>query len=68
MTIGYARVSSHGQSLQLQLNAIENHPCDRIFQEKKSGTKSENRAELQACLSFLRSGDTLAVTKLDRLP
>jgi DNA invertase Pin-like site-specific DNA recombinase len=62
--IGYARVSSVGQSLEVQLQKLSH--CDKVFKEKKSG-KNDNRAELQQCLEYLRQGDTLVITKLDRL-
>jgi DNA invertase Pin-like site-specific DNA recombinase len=62
--IGYARVSSVGQSLQVQLEKLKD--CDRIYQEKQSGT-SATRPQLQACLEYVRDGDTLVVTRLDRL-
>jgi DNA invertase Pin-like site-specific DNA recombinase len=62
--VGYARVSSVGQSLDVQLSRLAH--CERIFQEKRSGT-TDQRPELRACLSFVREGDTLVVTKLDRL-
>ncbi len=63
-TVGYARVSTRGQSLQAQLEAL--HQCDKIFQEKISGAK-DNRPELQLLLEYVREGDTVLVTKLDRL-
>ena len=62
--IGYARVSSVGQTLAVQLDKLEQ--CDRIFQEKVSGV-TDNRPQLQACLEYVRQGDTVVVTKLDRL-
>ena len=62
--VGYARVSSSGQSLEVQLARLA--ACDRIFEEKKTGTHA-NRAELTKCLEWVRAGDTLVVTKLDRL-
>jgi DNA invertase Pin-like site-specific DNA recombinase len=62
--IGYARVSSVGQSLDVQLDKLTD--CEKIFQEKKSGT-SGHRPRLQACLEYVREGDTLVVTRLDRL-
>ncbi len=65
-TIGYARVSSVGQSLDVQLEKLNGFGCDKIFQEKRSGTTAERR-ELKSCLSYLSEGDILAVTKLDRL-
>ncbi|MBD3182921.1 helix-turn-helix domain-containing protein [Candidatus Poribacteria bacterium] len=62
--IGYAQVSSVGQSLDIQLEKLVH--CDKVFQERKSGI-SDKRPKLQECLEYIRSGDTLAVTKLDRL-
>lgn len=64
--IGYARVSSVGQSLDVQLEKLNDFGCNKIYQEKKSGTTA-NRPELKSCLSYLREGDTLIITKLDRL-
>jgi len=67
--IGYTRVSSTGQSLDVQLEKLRAYCTDAdsmIFQEKRSGT-TDNRPELQACLRHLRKGDALVVTKLDRL-
>ncbi len=54
--VGYARVSSVGQSLDVQLDKL-NH-CDKIYQEKKSGA-SGKRPQLGACLEYVREGDTL---------
>lgn len=62
--IGYARVSSVGQTLDVQLSKLKH--CDKIFQEKKSGSSSK-RPRLQACLEYVRDGDALVVTRLDRL-
>ncbi len=62
--VGYARVSSVGQSLEVQLDKLQ--PCDKIFQEKKSAS-SGTRPSLQACLEYVREGDSLVVTRLDRL-
>ena len=62
--VGYARVSSVGQSLDVQLEKLEH--CDKVFQEKKSGT-SDKRPRLQECLEYVREGDTLVITRLDRL-
>lgn len=62
--IGYARVSSVGQNLDSQLEKLKD--CDKIFEEKRSGVDS-TRPELQRCLEYLREGDTLVVTKIDRL-
>jgi DNA invertase Pin-like site-specific DNA recombinase len=62
--IGYARVSSVGQSLEVQLDKLKQ--CDRIYQEKRSGSTGK-RLRLEACLEYVREGDTLVVTRLDRL-
>lgn len=62
--VGYARVSSVGQSLDVQLDKLKH--CDKIFQEKQSGSSSQ-RPRLKACLEYVREGDTLVVTRLDRL-
>jgi DNA invertase Pin-like site-specific DNA recombinase len=62
--VGYARVSSVGQSLDVQLDKLQH--CDKIYQEKKSG-RSGQRPQLQACLDYVREGDTLVITRLDRL-
>lgn len=66
MIIGYARVSTHDQDPQLQLDALSEAGCDQVFQERITGTQRE-RPELNACLRSLRKGDTLVVWKLDRL-
>ena len=62
--VGYARVSSVVQSLEVQLDKLKH--CDKIYQEKKSGTSSQ-RSQLKACLDYVREGDTLVITRLDRL-
>lgn len=62
--IGYARVSSQGQSLDRQLKALES--CSKVFQEKVSG-KGLNRVALAEMLEYLRSGDIVVITELDRL-
>lgn len=62
--VGYARVSSVGQSLDVQLDKLSH--CDKIFMEKKSGA-SDKRPRLTDCLEYVREGDTLVVTRLDRL-
>ncbi len=64
--VGYARVSSVGQSLDVQLDKLKH--CDKIYKEKKSGTSNSNkRPKLEACLEYVREEDTLVVTRLDRL-
>lgn len=66
MKIGYARVSTDDQNLNLQIDALSKSGCDQIWQEKVSGRNLE-RPELQACLKSLRAGDCLVVWRLDRL-
>jgi DNA invertase Pin-like site-specific DNA recombinase len=66
MLVGYARVSTLDQNPALQITGLKAAGCERIFTEKASGAQRE-RPELQAALSYLRSGDTLVVWKLDRL-
>ncbi|GAB2444179.1 recombinase family protein [Streptomyces incanus] len=63
--IGYARVSTGGQKLDRQIDALTAAGCRRIFADKKSG-KDDLRAELKACHAFLQPGDTLVVPALDR--
>ena len=62
--VGYARVSSVGQSLDVQREKLKD--CDKLFEEKQSGTTNK-RPQLTACLDYVREGDTLVVTRLDRL-
>ena len=64
---GYARVSTVGQDLKIQEAALKGAGCSVIRAEKRSGTKREGRAELDTLLAFLREGDTLVVTRIDRL-
>ncbi|WP_422759265.1 recombinase family protein [Paenarthrobacter sp. C1] len=64
--IGYARVSTRDQNLDLQLGALKGAGCDRIFEDTVSGTKA-GRPGLAKALDTLREGDTLIVWKLDRL-
>ena len=64
--IGYARVSSTGQSLEVQLDKLSQVGCDKIYHEKQSG-KTAARPEFQKCMNYLREGDTLVITRLDRL-
>jgi DNA invertase Pin-like site-specific DNA recombinase len=65
--IGYARVSTTDQDLTIQIDALKAASCDVIRQEKASGTTTEGRAELRTVLDFLRKGDVLVVTRIDRL-
>jgi len=64
--IGYARVSSVGQSLDVQIDKLTEYGCDKVFKEKRSGTTAQ-RIELKNCLDYVRDGDILVITKLDRL-
>ncbi len=66
MNIGYARVSTGEQTLDLQLDALEKDGCDKVFTETASGAKSD-RPLLQDALAYARPGDTLVVWRLDRL-
>ncbi len=65
--IGFARVSTVGQSYEEQVKQLKEIGCFKIFTGKNSGEKSKNRARLDELLSFVREGDTIVVTKLDRL-
>ena len=65
--IGYARVSTTGQELDVQLAALKAAGCDVIRAEKRSGTSTQGRDELRTLLDFIRVGDTLVVTRIDRL-
>ncbi len=66
MQIGYARVSTDDQTLDVQLDALTKAGCDRIFRDTFSGAKADRRG-LRAALDHLRTGDTLVVWRLDRL-
>lgn len=66
MLIGYARVSTQDQNLELQIEALKKAGCEKIYEEKISGAKTE-RPELARTLNDLRKGDVLVVWKLDRL-
>ncbi len=65
-TIGYARVSTDGQTLDAQNSALQEAGCAKVFAEKQSGAKTD-RAKLAKAIATLAEGDTLIVTKLDRL-
>jgi DNA invertase Pin-like site-specific DNA recombinase len=66
MLIGYARVSTHDQTLNLQRDALEKAGCTKIFTDTASGAKTE-RQGLEEALNYVRKGDTLVVWRLDRL-
>jgi len=65
--IGYARVSSAAQSLEIQTVALTAAGCTKLFTEKKSGTSTAGRSALEEALEYAREGDTLTVTRIDRL-
>src|SRR5262249_17077327 len=65
--IGYARVSTTDQDLSIQQAALKAAGCDTIRAEKHSGTTTEGREELRTVLDFIRKGDVLMVTRIDRL-
>lgn len=67
MDIGYARVSSTGQSLEVQQDQLSAAGCEKVFAEKRSGTSMTGRQALEDAIEFAREGDTLIVTRLDRL-
>src|SRR5919108_3880986 len=66
MLIGYARVSTQGQTLNLQRDALQKIGCKKIFTDTASGAKAERKG-LQEALAYVREGDTLVVWRLDRL-
>lgn len=67
MKIGYARVSSTGQNEAAQVELLSRNGAERMFVDKASGTNRINRPKLAEALAFVREGDTLVVTRLDRL-
>ena len=67
MKVGYARVSSSGQSLDIQLEALKKYGCEKIFQEKVSGTSTQGRDKLKECLEFVRESDEICFTRIDRV-
>lgn len=66
MIFGYARVSTQEQNLEMQLDALNKYGCDRIYQEKMTGTKKE-RPSLEEMMKLLRKGDKVVIFKLDRI-
>jgi DNA invertase Pin-like site-specific DNA recombinase len=67
MFIGYARVSTQDQNLDLQRDALQRAGCEKIYEEKTSGKAGAKRPALEAALAYLRPQDVLVVWKLDRL-
>ena len=66
-TYGYARVSTSDQDLTIQQEALAAAGCEIVRSEKVSGTSVQGRDELQTLLEFVREGDELVVTRVDRL-
>lgn len=67
MLVGYARVSSTGQSLDVQREQLTSAGCEKLFEEKRSGRSTADRPGLHEALEFVREGDAFIVTRLDRL-
>ena len=67
MKVAYIRVSSSGQSLEVQRDAVTKANATKIFEEKVSGTSTQGRVRLRECLDFVREGDELVITRIDRL-
>ncbi|HDX1172859.1 TPA: recombinase family protein [Pasteurella multocida] len=65
--IGYARVSTQGQDLTEQINSLNMFGCEKIFAGKHSGKAKDNEQQLNELLNYIREGDVVVVTKLDRL-
>ena len=65
-TVGYARVSTSGQKLTVQRDKLLAYGCDKLFEEKQSAMLAQ-RPKLKECLRYLREGDVLVVTRIDRL-
>src|SRR5262247_4648766 len=64
MLVGYCRVSTQDQDLTIQRERLAH--CEKLYEEKASGTNAA-RPQLQACLDYVREGDTVVITRLDRL-
>jgi DNA invertase Pin-like site-specific DNA recombinase len=67
MKIGYARVSTLDQTLNVQIEQLQKIGCKKIFQEQQSGKSVDDRVELNKLLEFAREGDVIHVTKVDRI-
>src|SRR5690625_1934775 len=67
MKVGYARVSTVDQDLTIQKELLKEEGCKKIFVEKVSGTATAPRTELKKAIDYVREGDTLVITKIDRL-
>tara|TARA_B000000557_G_scaffold233857_1_gene208636 strand:+ start:575 stop:1120 length:546 start_codon:yes stop_codon:yes gene_type:complete len=67
MKVAYLRVSSTSQSLEVQRDAVSKLNVEKIFEEKVSGTSTIGRDKLRECLDFVREGDELVITRVDRI-
>jgi len=67
MLVGYARVSSTDQSLEVQREKLEAAGCEKVYAEKRSGATAVDRQALEDALGYVREGDTLVITRIDRL-
>ena len=67
LLVGYGRVSSSSQSLDIQQEALAQAGCEKVFAEKMSGRSTTEREQLALAIDFVREGDALVVTRLDRL-
>lgn len=67
MIVAYARVSTNGQDIELQTERLRAAGAEKLFEERKSGSSAKDRPILQQALEFVREGDTLIVTRLDRI-
>ena len=67
MKVAYIRVSSSSQQLEVQVDAVKKYGCEKIFQEKVSGTSTQGRDQLRECLDFVREGDEFVFTRVDRV-
>ena len=67
MKVAYIRVSSSTQSLELQREAVQKENVEKIFEEKVSGTSTQGREKLKEMLEFVREGDSVYITRTDRL-
>ena len=65
--VGYVRVSSLDQDTTTQFERVSGAGCEKVFTEKKSGTTTKGRSALSDCFEYMREGDTLIITKIDRL-
>lgn len=65
--IGYARVSTQDQDLSAQIDALESFGCEKVFYGKQSGKSDDNQKKLDELINYVREGDTVVLTKLDRM-